>query len=195
VNRLLHPMLWLVVLAALSAPAAGLASPGQVIHDCADDGTLSGRYSNADLRNALDSLPADLDEYSDCREVIGAAIKGGSDKGDRGGDDPAAVPPREQAARDADARALERIVSDRDRAPAAIEVGGKTVRPGSNGLFDSASGSHGLPAALLVALIAIGMLALSGAIVTLRGRVPALAQFLPPSKLSMPRVSLPRRRR
>ena len=29
-----------------------------------------------DLRKARDSLPSDLDEYSDCREVIGAAIGG-----------------------------------------------------------------------------------------------------------------------
>ena len=192
-NRLLHPVLWLVVLGALFAPAAGFASPGQVIHDCADDGVLSGRYSNAELRKALDGLPADLDEYSDCREVIGAAIKGGSDKGARGGD-PASVPPKEQAAREADVRALERIVSDRDRAP-AIEVGGKKVRPGSNGLFDAASASHELPVALLVALIAIGLLALSGAVVMLRGRVPSLAQFHLPSKLSTPRVPRPRRRR
>jgi hypothetical protein len=194
VNRLLHPVPWLVALTALFSPAAGIASPGQVIHDCADDGTLSGRYSNAELRNALDSLPADLDEYSDCREVIGAAIKGGSDKGDRGGD-PAAISPREQAAREADARALERIVSDRDGASAAIEVGGKKVRPGSNGLFDIASGSNELPTALLVALIAIGLLAVSGAIVALRGRMPALAHFSLPSKLSTPRVPFPRRRR
>jgi hypothetical protein len=192
VTRRLHPMLVLAVLAALYAPAGGLASPGQVIHDCADDGTLNGRYSNAELRKALDGLPADLDEYSDCREVIGAAIKGGSDRGDRGG--APVVSREEQAARDADARALEGIVSERRPAP-AIEVGGKTVRPGSNGLFDVASAGNELPAALLVALISLGLLTLFGGIAALRGRVPALAQLPLPPKLSIPRVTLPRRRR
>jgi hypothetical protein len=192
VTRLLHPMLLLAVLAALCAPAASVASPGQVIHDCADDGTLNGRYSNAELRNALDGLPADLDEYSDCREVIGAAIKGGSDRGERGG--APAVSPEERAARDADARALEGMVSARERPP-AIEVGGKTVRPGSNGLFDVASASHELPVALLLALIALGLLTLFAGITALRSRVPALAQLPLPPKPPMPRVTLPRRRR
>jgi hypothetical protein len=195
VTRLLHLLLSLAVVAALCAPAAAVASPAQVIHDCADDGRLSGRYSNADLRRALDGLPSDLDEYSDCREVIGAAIKGGSDKGDRGGGGgPGAVPPEEQAARDADARALQRIASARDGAR-AIDVGGRKIEPGSSGFFDIASASHGLPAALLLALIGLGLLTLAGGIVALRGRAPALARIPLLSKLPTPRVTLPRRRR
>ena len=52
-----------------------------MIADCARDGQLDRSYSNSELRRARDNLPADLDEYSDCRDVIAAAIKGGSDKG------------------------------------------------------------------------------------------------------------------
>ena len=54
-------------------------------------------------------------------------------------------------------------------------MGGETVKPGSNGLFDLASASNGLPTPLLVALIALAALALTGVLVALRRRVPALA--------------------
>ena len=52
-----------------------------MIRDCALDGRLDQKYSNSELRRAHNNLPADLDEYSDCRDVIAAAIKGGSDRG------------------------------------------------------------------------------------------------------------------
>ena len=61
----------------LCLPSTAAASPAQVIRDCVDDGVLSRTYSNSELRKARDNLPSDLDEYSDCREVIAAAIKGG----------------------------------------------------------------------------------------------------------------------
>src|SRR5918996_1831802 len=78
--------LLLAVLVALRPPAVARADSGKVIRDCANDGQLQGHYSNKELRQALKDLPADLDEYSDCREAIGAAIgKGGGHKGGGGG--------------------------------------------------------------------------------------------------------------
>ena len=38
-----------------------------------------------ELRKARDNLPADSDEYSDCSDVIAAAIKGGSNRGSGAG--------------------------------------------------------------------------------------------------------------
>ena len=63
-----------------------------------------------------------------------------------------------------------------------MNVGGEEVEPGTNGLFDLASASNEVPTPLLLALIALGLLALAGGFVALRGRVPAL------NKLPTPRV-------
>ena len=73
-----------------------------------------------------------------------------------------------------------------------MDVGGETVKPGSNGLFDLASASNGLPMPLLVALIALGALAITGVLVALRGRIPILARLPLLSKIPAPRAPSPR---
>src|SRR4051794_2040817 len=72
--RARHLVICLATLVALAIPAIANASPQAVIRDCAEDGVLDHHYSNSDLQKAKKKLPSDLDEYSDCREVIGAAI-------------------------------------------------------------------------------------------------------------------------
>jgi hypothetical protein len=190
-------------LAAACLPSAAAASPLQVIRDCADDGSLSRTYSNSDLRRARDNLPSDLDEYSDCREVISAAIKGGpgprSGGGDNGGgggggggqsnagaDAGFVNSAEEQAARGKDQADLEELTSSGD--PPEVDVGGQTVRPGENGLFDLASASNDLPTPLVLALIALGLAALAGVGLALRSRVPALARVPLLSKIRIPGV-------
>src|SRR3954469_24181003 len=64
----------------LALPAPAFASADQVVRDCIYDGKLDHHYSNAELRRARDHMPSDADEYSDCRDIIAAAIKGGSDR-------------------------------------------------------------------------------------------------------------------
>ena len=190
----------------LAFPAPAGATPFQVIKDCNEDGQLDRKYSNEELTKALDNLPSDIDEYSDCREVISAAITGGSDRGENrgagsggdgsGGGSAAPITPEEQAARAQDQADLQALTTPdgRDKPP-AVEVGGETVKPGSDGLFDLASESNSIPGPLLAALIALGILALVGGVVALRGRVPALARLPLLSKIPTPRVSLPRFRR
>lgn len=73
----------LALACTLVIPASALAST-RVIRDCTDDGELNRSYSNSDLRDALDNLPADIDEYSDCRDVINDAFRSGG-RGDGGG--------------------------------------------------------------------------------------------------------------
>jgi hypothetical protein len=58
----------------LVVPAARAADPTTVIKDCEDDSVLQGNYSLAELRKARSDLPSDIDEYSDCRDVLGRAI-------------------------------------------------------------------------------------------------------------------------
>jgi hypothetical protein len=209
VTRVPRHLLLLAALALLAFPAPAGATPFQVIKDCNEDGQLDRKYSNEELTKALDNLPSDIDEYSDCRDVISAAITGGSDRGENrgagsggdgsggaGGGTAAPITPEEQAARAQDQADLQALTTPdgRDKPP-AVEVGGETVKPGSDGLFDLASESNSIPGPLLAALIALGILALVGGVVALRGRVPALARLPLLSKIPTPRVSLPRFRR
>ena len=193
--RAVPTLLVLAVLALLALPAGAMANP---VLDCARDGDLDKSYSNAELRKALDRIPGDLDEYSNCREVLAGAIAGGSDKG---GNRPTAgaggspLPPAEQAARDKDNADLAGITANPEDNPPSVEVGGQQVEPGSNGLFDLASASNDLPVPLLVTLVALALVALIGGLVALRERIPALARIPLLSKIPTPRVPFPRFRR
>jgi hypothetical protein len=72
--------------ALLLAVPAQAANPIKVIRDCEDDGILQGNYTPAEIRAAQKALPTDIDEYSDCRDVLSRALGGGeNDKGDGGG--------------------------------------------------------------------------------------------------------------
>jgi hypothetical protein len=195
VIRAVAKLLALGVLALLMSPAGAMANP---IADCADDGDLDKKYSNTELRNGLDNLPTELDEYSNCRDILNGAISSGSDKGGNrptAGADGSPLPPEEQAARDKDNADLAAITEDPERHPPSVEVGGERVEPGSNGLFDLASASNDLPIPLLVALVALAIVALIGGLVALRERIPALSRIPLLSKIPTPRVSFPRFRR
>ena len=188
-------LLVLAVLALMALPGTAMAGP---ISDCSNDGDLDKKYSNGELRRALDSLPTDLDEYSNCREIINGAITSGSDKGGKRpttGADGSPVPADEQAARTKDTEDLAAITADPEKSPPSVEVGGEKVKPGSNGLFDLASASNDLPVPLLVALVALALVALIGGLVAMRERIPALSRIPLLSKIPTPRVSLPRFRR
>ena len=202
-------MLLLTVLAALALPAAASADP---VRDCAGDGDLDRRYSNSQLRRALDNIPGELDEYSNCREVIKGAISSGSDRRNDssgggsggggggggtggGGGGESAISADEQQAQANDNAKLDAITGNPDAKP-DVNVGGEQLQPGADGLFvefDLASASNSVPMPLLLALITLGVLALAGAFVAVRDRVPGLARIPLVSKI--PRVSLPRFRR
>jgi hypothetical protein len=192
VTRAATTLLALAVLALLALPASATANP---VMDCARDGDLDKHYSNAELRRGLDRIPGDLDEYSNCREVLSGAIAGGSDKGGNrptAGADGSPLPPKEHAAREKDHAALGAITGDPEANAPSVEVGGERVQPDENGLFDLATASNDLPGPLLVALIALGLVALTGGIVALRERIPALARLPLLNKISLPNVSFPR---
>jgi hypothetical protein len=195
VIRVVPKLLVLAMLAMLALPSFATANP---VMDCARDGDLDKTYSNAELRKALDRIPGDLDEYSNCREVLAGAISGGSDKGGSrpsAGADGSALPPDEQAARDKDNADLAAITDNPEGNPPSVAVGGERVEPGSNGLFDLASASNDLPVPMLLALIALALVALIGGLVALRERIPALARIPLLSKIPTPRVPFARFRR
>jgi hypothetical protein len=192
VIRVVRQLILLSALALLLVPAAARAD---ALTDCTRDNDLDHSYSNSELQKALDNLPTDSDEYSNCREVLAAAIHDGSDKGggrpDNTGPNGEPLGNKEQADRVKDAQELASL-SAGQRNPPRVDVGGQSVKPGDDGLYDLASASNDLPVPLLIALIALAALALTGALVALRTRIPALARLPLLSKIPTPRVPSPR---
>jgi hypothetical protein len=89
--------------ALLLAPAAFADSTTtKIIRDCADDGVLEGHYTPAELRKARDNLPTDVNEYSDCGDVLSRALaadvssSGGHSGGGGGSSATPATPPPSQ---------------------------------------------------------------------------------------------------
>jgi hypothetical protein len=179
-RRLLLPVIALACCLAAAAPAPA-AAPGRLYDDCQDNGRIDGSFSQRDFRRALQQLPSDLDEYTDCRDVIRraqlAAAAGGSgrdDQGAGGSPAPGGGPPAGQDPLGA-ASAAERGAFDAARRAGGrpLELGGAVVRPGARGLGDLGGDGHALPTPLIVllALIAAGVLA--GATAAARTRLRA----------------------
>jgi hypothetical protein len=192
VIRVVRQLFLLSALALVIVPAAARAD---ALSDCTRDNDLDHSYSNSELQKALDNLPTDSDEYSNCREILAGAIHDGSDKG---GGRPKTTGPngeplsgKEQADRAKDGQELATLTASNRHAP-SVDVGGQSVKPGDDGLYDLASASNDLPVPLLLALIALALLALTGALVALRTRIPALARLPLLSKIPAPRVPSPR---
>src|SRR5829696_1345805 len=68
----------LTLLLALLAPALAHAGGDDVIRDCTSNGALTKKYSDRDYKRALSDLPADVDEYGDCRQIIREAQLAGA---------------------------------------------------------------------------------------------------------------------
>ena len=73
-----------LLIALLAVPGVAHASGSDVIRDCTD-GTLDKNYSQKDYADALAHMPADVDEYSDCRGQIQRKQLGGGGGGTSGG--------------------------------------------------------------------------------------------------------------
>jgi hypothetical protein len=177
----------LALLLALAAPSLAHASTQALFKDCGD-GSLDGHYSQKDYADALANLPADLDEYSDCRSQIQRARLGGRKSsnsgpggttsggggggigtglggptgggtGDAGTPAPATVNPLDTAT-PAERASFKKAITAGD---APVEVDGRPIDPGALGGAKT-NGVADLPAPLLaiLALLAIGGLSAAG---------------------------------
>jgi hypothetical protein len=68
----------------LTAAPASAATRTEILRDC-QDGSLAGNYTPSELRDARSHIPADIDQYSDCRDVLTRALTSGSGTGTSGG--------------------------------------------------------------------------------------------------------------
>jgi hypothetical protein len=164
--------LLVIALVCVLAPATAWGSGSAVIRDCTDDGQLSRSYSQKDYRTALAHLPTDVNEYTDCRDVIRraqlAAAGGRGDAGGPGapgggggsGDLTSPSGPAEKAA----------LAKAQRGGGAPIRIGGRTVTPGAS-RFTSSDVRNSLPTPLLVVLAMLGAGVLAAGGVTARNRV------------------------
>jgi hypothetical protein len=176
----MHLRTSVVVIAVLllGLPAAAHASGADVIRDCADDGRLNKNYSQRDLQAAERNLPSDIDEYTDCRAVIQAALHGGS--GASGGPPPGAIYTRSGAIASSkhDITALKAIQTQSAKGKTKpVKIGGAVITPGNAGLggpLAGLAGSSGMPDSLVAAIVALLVLAVVTAYLAAREKFPVV---------------------
>lgn len=172
-----NSLLALAVLSALALPSAALAAnANDIIRDCSQDGDFDRNYSQGDLRRAEQRVPTDVDEYTDCRDVINQAqvrdrsSRGGGSggAGGSGGGGGGSVPTSPE-----DVKALADAAKDSDagRAP-SLSVGGERVLPGSGGALSTASAANEIPVPILLVLICVAAMAAAGGYALLKRRFP-----------------------
>jgi len=173
-------LLFVMVLTLLvAAPAAFAGTRADIIGDCYDNGRLDGDYTPSQIRDARNNLPADIDQYSDCRDVLARAL-GGSGSGDvganAGGGDALGAgggggtgAPLTPAGAD-EQRALDSAAAFGGDAP--VQVGDGTVVPGASG-FATGAARNDLPASLLAVLILLAFAVAAAAGPFVRRRVLA----------------------
>jgi hypothetical protein len=156
-RRIILPAL----LATLLLAPAAWADDSKIIRDCALDGVLDGHYTTAELRSARAHLPTDVDEYSDCRDVLSRAIAatvqssgpssgGGSGSGPGGtgsGGGASPTPPPDPAQ---EQEALQRAGQE---GGAPVKVDGRDIAPGAPRL---AAAHNPLPGSMLAVLVLLG---------------------------------------
>lgn len=145
------------------APAAEAASTTQILRDCADDGALQGHYSPSELRKARKNIPADTDQYTDCRDVLARAVAssaagggssspGGGGGGTSGGGSGPSSSGSLTPSTDADRKALDKALEEGQK---SVDLNGRPVIPGAAGLAAGAA-RNDLPASVIVLLALLG---------------------------------------
>jgi hypothetical protein len=189
-------------LTLLMTPPAFGWTVNDVIQDCVQNGKLTHDYPPSLIRKARNSLPADVDEYTDCRDLLstpsgggggsgggssGGSGGGGGGTGSGGGGGGASSSASSHVAKVAstptappsptELKALDQARTD----AGAVNVGGTPIMPGAAGMTTGAV-DNGLPSTLLVALILLGVAVAAAGGPVLRRR------FASGRTLSFPRV-------
>jgi hypothetical protein len=159
----------------VAAPAQAQDTRTKLLREC-QQGTISGDYSAREIRDALNNIPDDVDQYTDCRDVLTRALLsraggdsgsggdtgggGGGGGGTGGGEGTAPLTP----STDADRQALQGAA---EAGSAPIEVAGRPVAPGEALRND-------LPTTLLVMLALLAVAAVAGLGPMIRRAAPGL---------------------
>lgn len=181
----------LLLLVLLLAPAAAAHAQEddrvEILRDCADDDILQGDYPASKMRDALNNMPAELEEYSKCRDILsrGIAAKTAASKpADSGGDDagsgtagsgsggntgggstpaaPEATAAPQRTGRDVGVQVGPSTPQDWKAIDGAIERGGDAVPVNGRPVSPAAAvGRNGMPGSVIVVLALLGAAALA----------------------------------
>ena len=180
---MLRPALIALLALLLAAPTAlADATRNKILREC-QNGSLTGDYTAREIRDARSNIPDDLDQYTDCRDVLTRALlsRAGGDSGSAGsggtgtgagtggtgstgggGDGGAPLTPSTEA----DKQAIEGAA---EAGQVPLEVAGRPVTPGESALRND------LPNTLLVMLALLAAAAVVGLAPMIRRRAPKLA--------------------
>jgi hypothetical protein len=178
---MLRPALIALTALLLLAPAAQAdATRNKILREC-QSGQLTGDYTAREIRDARNNIPDDLDQYTDCRDVLtrallsraggGSGSGGGGDAGTgatgggTGGGSSAPLTP----STDADRQALEQAAR---AGQVPVQIAGRPVTPGESAFRNDP------PATLIVLLALLAAGALAGLAPQLR-RLAAIRRVIP----------------
>jgi hypothetical protein len=176
-------------LLAVAAPVAH-ADWRAVVRECYNTGDLKGNYSTKDLKDARRNLPSDIREYSDCEDLINAALAAAArNRGQSGGGgtdfpaNPALTTPSGAIAADQeDFDALSRATDPKTRpdAPPEVQIADSKISPTTGGLLGAARNAeaNSLPLPLILSLAVLAAMAAVGALAVLRQRSPQIRAAL-----------------
>jgi hypothetical protein len=171
-----------VLLCAPAALADGTRT--KILREC-QDGRLTGSYTSSQIRDALNNIPDDIDQYSDCRDVLRRALlnqagssggnggstggPGGGGIGGSGGVGGGSSQPLTPST-DADRKALDQAAK---AGAQPLQIAGRNVTPGE-GVRNS------LPTTLLVVLALLALATLAALLPSARrlGRLSAIGPTL-----------------
>ncbi len=159
----------ILLLAAPPASAQGVRE--KILREC-QEGRITGDYTPKQLRDARNHIPTDIDEYSDCRDVLSqAALTGRGGGGGEGTNAPGGVRPDDGRSPLTPSDPVENAELSNARLNSdAQSVGEQSIIPGAAG-FDAAAERHGLPTSVLVVLILLGLCAAVATYASVRRRV------------------------
>ncbi len=164
-RSLLQGLLAVSLCLMLIAPASASADYKALLQQaCGAKGEVTGTFTQSEYRQALANIPADADQYSDCRAILLAAqldAAGGSSVVA-----PAAATAIIAAATPAEQKVISDAVTGAVNSDPTTEVGDVVVDPAAFGTAASVSAALNtlpLPLTITLALIGVGALAALGA--------------------------------
>jgi hypothetical protein len=164
----------------LVVPATAGASGRSVVRDCTDNGRIDSHHSQGDYKSALGGLPSDVDEYTDCRQIIeqakrrdasssgsagsgsggGGGFSGGGGGGISGGFDSATPPPASNFPATPSPSENSALAQAGAQGGGPVAVAGEPITPGGTGVTEAAF-RHDVPGPLLALVILLGLGALA----------------------------------
>ncbi len=175
-RRLLVPAL---VLASLVTPTVALADYQELLKDACRDERVNGTYSQKDYREALANIPADADQYTNCRDVLRAAQLASASAQAAGRSGAAPASSRTISALSAPDPLATATPAQKQAVAAAVKTGGgpvtiagEVVEPSTLGAGRAvAAGLSDLPGPLLAALALIALIGVGATVSVLVPRV------------------------